>query len=145
MRAALASLALVTTAAVSLSAQTPALAGKAVTPAVRDSASGTVCDEHTGLCGERPTETPRLLRGNPIPRYPDALRYRRIEGQVDIQFVVDTSGRIETASAYVLHSDHELFIAAIKDLLPRLRYAPGKVGKRKARVVVTQTFSFKVP
>jgi TonB family protein len=145
MRAALSSLVLVTAAAVSLSAQTPTLAGKATTPPARDSADGTVCDEYSGLCAERPTELPRARRANPVPRYPDVLRAQRVEGQVDMRFVVDTTGRIETASAYAVYSDHDLFTAAVKDLLPRLRYAPGKAGKKKARVIVTQTFTFRAP
>jgi len=83
----------------------------------------------------------------PIPdtvklRYPAQLRAANVEGEVLLQFVVDTNGRVDTSRVKVLRSSHELFTAAVKEVLPRLRFTPAEVGRRKVRELVQQPFTF---
>ena len=83
----------------------------------------------------------------PIPtaarlRYPEKLRAANVEGEVVVQFVVDTNGRADTSKMKVIRSSHELFTAAVKELLPELRFTPAEVGKHKVSELVQQPFTF---
>jgi TonB family protein len=83
----------------------------------------------------------------PIPtaarlRYPEKLRAANVEGEVVVQFVVDTNGRADTSKVKVIRSSHELFTAAVKELLPELRFTPAEVGKHKVSELVQQPFTF---
>lgn len=84
----------------------------------------------------------RVLPGNVSPRYPELLRETQIEGEVLIQFVVDTSGRAEPGSVRVIRSSHEQFSMAVKEALQRMRFAPAEIGGRKVRMLVQQPYEF---
>ncbi|HYD52095.1 MAG TPA: energy transducer TonB [Gemmatimonadaceae bacterium] len=84
------------------------------------------------------------LPGNPAPRYPDALRASAIEGDVVMQFVIDSMGRVDPSSQKVISSAHDLFTESVKNILPRLRFKPAEVGGRKVRMLVQQPFMFSI-
>ena len=65
---------------------------------------------------------PKPLRGNPSPRYPDALRESGVEGQVMMTFATDAGGIPDTSTIEVLLSSHKLFEAEVRNTLPRWRY-----------------------
>ena len=85
-----------------------------------------------------------LRAGNPTPRYPERLRAAGREGRVDMRFVVDTLGRVEPGTPTVLASSDPLFTAAVRDVLPRLRFAPATMGGRTVRMMVEMPFVFRV-
>lgn len=86
----------------------------------------------------------QILPGGSSPRYPDILRQAGVEGEVLAQFVVDTTGHVETTSFRVLKSSHELFSIAVKQALQGMRFLPAEVGGRKVRQLVEQPFSFSI-
>jgi protein TonB len=65
-----------------------------------------------------------------------------VEGQVLVQFVVDTTGRAERVSLKVLKSSHESFSNAVREALSCMRYLPAEVGGRRVRQLVQQPFAF---
>ena len=68
---------------------------------------------------------PRLMGRPPEPAFPDALlRSGPREGQVVVRFRVDEFGRVDVANMIVERSDHELFTAAVREVLPRFRFEP---------------------
>jgi len=68
---------------------------------------------------------PKIMGRPPEPAFPDALlRSGPREGQVLVRFMVDEFGRVDVASVIVERSDHELFTAAVRDVLPRFRFEP---------------------
>ena len=81
---------------------------------------------------------------NVQPRYPDILRQAGVEGDVMAQFVVDTTGRAEMNSFKILKSSHDLFAAAVREALPKMRFVPAEVGGKKVRQLVQQPFSFAI-
>jgi TonB family protein len=83
-----------------------------------------------------------MAAGNTGPRYPDALRAAKIEGEVLTQFVVDEGGRVDTSSIKVLKSTHPAFTAAVRAALASFRYSPAEVSGRKVRQLVQEPFSF---
>ena len=76
-----------------------------------------------------------VLRGGMRLVYPDSLRRRGIRGNVVLEFVVDTLGRVEPG-VRVLQTAHPLLAAPAKEMIRRARYAPGRVHGRAVRVVM---------
>jgi len=76
------------------------------------------------------------------PTYPDLLRTAGIEGRVVVRFVVDTAGRVEPGSITTIESTHALFDRAVRDILPRLRFAPAEADGRRVRQLVEMSFQF---
>lgn len=82
------------------------------------------------------------LPGTAQPAYPAMLTASGVEGDVLVQFVVDTLGRAELASFKVLKASHEAFGVAVRQALPRMRFLPAESGGRKVRMLVQQPFGF---
>ncbi len=76
--------------------------------------------------------------------FPEALRSSGVGGEVAAQFVVDTLGRVESGSFKVLKATNDLFAAAVRSHLPRMRFYPAEVGGRKVRQLVQQAFVFNI-
>lgn len=78
------------------------------------------------------------------PRYPEALRAANIEGIVTATFVVDTAGYAELGSFKVAESTHPLFTEEVQRALAKMRFYPAEIGGRKVRMLVQQSFTFKL-
>jgi TonB family protein len=81
---------------------------------------------------------------NPRPRYPYSLLSMGMEGNVVVQFVVDSTGAADMRSLRVLRSTHELFTRAVRAVLPKLRFLPAEVAGNKVDMLVEQPFQFSV-
>ena len=86
-----------------------------------------------------------MLDDSPKPRYPAVLESSGIAGEVQAQFVVSTNGRADMDSFKVLKSTNELFSAAVKTVLPRMRFSPAQIGGKPVNQLVQQSFMFAVP
>lgn len=84
------------------------------------------------------------LESSVPPRYPSELRRRRIEGEVKVRFVVDTTGMADVGSASVLHASHAEFAAAVMAALPGMKFTPARLGGLAIPHAVTQSFSFRI-
>jgi periplasmic protein TonB len=80
--------------------------------------------------------------GNAGPRYPDMLRSANVEGEVLVQFVVDTTGRVENGSVKILKTSHDLFTNSVRSALNNMRFYPAEIGGRKVKQLVQQPFNF---
>jgi TonB family protein len=81
---------------------------------------------------------------NPRPRYPFSLLSMGMEGNVVVQFVVDSTGAPDMRSLRVLRSTHQLFTRAVRAVLPKLRFLPAEVAGARVDVLVEQPFQFSV-
>ncbi|HTR77876.1 MAG TPA: energy transducer TonB [Gemmatimonadaceae bacterium] len=88
---------------------------------------------------ERPAQP---LPGNPVPRYPEVMRASRADGDVLAQFVVDTNGHALPETFKALKATHDLFMQAVKDALPAMRFVPATIGGKPVRQLVQQPFHF---
>ena len=115
-------------------------------PLTVDSAAPTGAKPHRGEAyGEREVENPVMQAPNSAaPAYPDILRQAGVEGEALVSFVVDTTGRVEIGSFKVIRTSHDLFAAAVKSALPRMRFFPAEVGTSKVRQLVQQPYSFAI-
>ncbi len=78
------------------------------------------------------------------PAYPADLLAQNVEGEVRVQFVVDTSGRVDPASFRIVASSHYAFADAVRVALPGMKFRPAKMRERAVPQLVEQPFSFRI-
>lgn len=83
-------------------------------------------------------------RGNPLPRYPSALRDLGIEGSFVVRFVVDSTGKVPDNKIDFPSTMHRLFADAVRTALRRSRYIPARVGGQPVTELVVQEFRFEM-
>ncbi len=88
-------------------------------------------------------ERPERLSG-PYPRYPEMLRQAGMEGFVLLEFVIDTSGRVEEATLKVLQSTNRAFEGPARVVIRQSLYRPGRVRGQAVRVLVSQQIGFTI-
>lgn len=76
------------------------------------------------------------------PRYPDILKTAGVEGEVLAQYVVDENGMPMVGTLKILKSTHALFVKAVQDALPNMRFTAAEVNGRKVKQLVQQPFVF---
>jgi len=80
----------------------------------------------------------------PQPRYPEALLFTGVPGQVLAEFVVDTLGHVELDTFGVISSTNPKFTQAVQRALPEWAFAPAMLNGKRVRQLVQQPFSFVV-
>lgn len=81
---------------------------------------------------------------NPAPIYPTMLRSAGVEGSVSAQFVVDTTGRVVASSITFRDGDNAVFEQSVTRALAAARFRPALVNGRTVRVLMAQTFRFRL-
>jgi hypothetical protein len=56
--------------------------------------------------------------------------------------VVDTTGRAEMVHFHVYHSDHPAFTDAVRQTVATTQFAPGMIGRERARSLLRVTYRF---
>jgi len=85
--------------------------------------------------------------GGRTPAYPEELLRAGIQGTVLAQFVIDSTGHPDMRTFRALEGPrrppaHPLFVAAVREALPYMRYVPGTRDGKRARQLVQQPFAF---
>ena len=78
------------------------------------------------------------------PRYPESLRSAGVDGNVLIQFTVDTLGRVDMQSVKVLNSTHAMFTDAVRQSLGAFRFKPAEVNGKRVPALAQMPFEFHV-
>jgi TonB family protein len=94
--------------------------------------AGVVPSSHLDDAGAKPAA---LIAPAPLPRFPAELRSHWSESEVVVRFRVDERGRVDVASLKVLKSDHELFAAAVREVLPRFRFEPARSAAPESKPI----------
>ncbi|HEY2378770.1 MAG TPA: energy transducer TonB [Gemmatimonadaceae bacterium] len=81
-------------------------------------------------------------RGNPKPRYPESLQRQGVEGSFVVEFVVDSTGKVDEKSLNFPSATHPMFLRAVKDALLHSRFFPAELAGMRVRQLVQQQFSF---
>ena len=81
-------------------------------------------------------------RDNPRPRYPDMLKRQGVEGSFVVEFVVDSTGRVDEKTMSFPSTAHPMFLRAVRDALLHSRYFPAELAGMRVRQLVQQQFSF---
>jgi TonB family protein len=76
------------------------------------------------------------------PKYPDALRPLALGGRVIAQFVVDSTGTVDTTSILIDDSANPLFAASVRDALATMRFNAAVKGGQRVAEEIVQSFLF---
>jgi TonB family protein len=89
-------------------------------------------------------EQPAVVAGSdPLAlAYPPELFAKGIGGSVLAEFVVDTTGKVESETINLVSSTDPLFSAAVLRALPNARYVPAMKGGHAVRQIVHQPYRF---
>jgi TonB family protein len=82
--------------------------------------------------------------GSAAPAYPPDLLAMGTEGSVRAQYVVDTTGRVDTSTIAVVSSDDARFTDSVRDALGAMRFRPAKRAGKPVRQLVEQKFHFRI-
>ena len=96
------------------------------------------------LWAEHQVDSPAEPVRHPQPAYPPALQQAGIEGFVEVRFVVDTTGQVETGSLVVIRSSHPQFEAPVLEAILATSYRPARVRGVAVRQLVQQRIRFAI-
>jgi TonB family protein len=89
-------------------------------------------------------DTPPVRVSHPPVQYPPLLRDAGIQGTVVLEFVVDSTGRVDSSSIVVISSDHEAFTQPAVTLVKGSRYQPAIADGAPRAVRLRQPISFSI-
>jgi len=124
-----------TSARGSAGASVPADAGQVV-------ADVTACPVTSAWNGAANAAKPAVTRCV-LPRYPDDLRRRGVEGKVVVRVAVDSAGVPDSTSLQVVSATTAELATAAQRSVPHLRFAPARAGDSRP-VVVEMPYTFTV-
>ena len=78
------------------------------------------------------------------PTYPKDLLAKAIEGHATLRFVVDTTGLIDLGTIRLVEASHPLFVKAVEEAMPRMRFRPAMMGRNAVRQLAEQLFKFEI-
>jgi TonB family protein len=85
---------------------------------------------------------PAVLLAQPMPRYPAALQSAGVAGSVVVEFVIDTTGRVERPSVRMVESSHPAFEDAAQAAVLGARFRPARLNGRPVRQITQQRVRF---
>lgn len=88
-------------------------------------------------------ELPVLLAG-PQLAYPEPLRRAGIAGQVVVEAVIDSTGRVESGSLRVVQTTNDGFASAAKEYVLRALFRPARLRGRPVRVLIRLPVEFRI-
>jgi len=92
----------------------------------------------TDVPGFQPAE----VLSEPPPTYPRELASVGLAGRVALEFVIDTSGKVESGSVKVLESSHHAFEDAAVLATAGFRFRPARVNAHPVRQLTRQSVRF---
>jgi TonB family protein len=92
--------------------------------------------------GVATTVPPQLIGSIPTPKFPAALREKRFDGMVVVEFMVDTTGAPIASTISVVQSNHAAFSDAVRAVVPRMRFVPAQSDGRPTTGRVRVPFEF---
>ena len=99
----------------------------------------------TALTSDQVDVAARLDSASLRPSYPDSLYRAGIGGRVVVEFVVDTSGKVDQVSVDVMASSDPLFALAVRQALGLTRFVPAILRGVRVRQVVQLPVEFTPP
>jgi TonB family protein len=84
------------------------------------------------------------MDGSAAPAYPNSLLNEGVEGYVEAEFVVDTTGWVDLESVRILSSSHQEFASSVRLALMGMQFRPAWRGSHRVRQLVGQRFTFRM-
>ena len=107
---------------------------------VTDSAAAGWPASHRSASGD--VDFPVQVLYCPQPRYPSELAAFGYDGEVDLQFVIDTTGLAELDQLLVLRASHPGFVLPARRAMAKCRYRPAQKAGQPVRFLVRQRIRY---
>ena len=111
---------------------------------IQKASLGTTRDTVPVFFEHQVTESVQVL-GWKAPTYPPKLKADGVEGEVLLEFIVDTNGKMEPKSLKVVRATNAEFAAAVQRTVSSATFAPATLNNKRVRQVVHQEFRFDRP
>jgi len=85
---------------------------------------------------------PAVVLSQPMPKYPAALASVGVEGRVTVEFVIDTTGKVEPLSVRVIESTHQAFELAARRAITGSIFRPAHLSTVAVRQLTRQSVRF---
>jgi TonB family protein len=85
---------------------------------------------------------PAIVLVQPMPQYPTALASVGLEGRVTVEFVIDTTGKVERGSVKVIESTQPAFEAAAGSAIVGSLFRPARLRSTNVRQLTRQSVRF---
>ena len=85
---------------------------------------------------------PAVLLSQPTPKYPAILASAGLAGAVMLEFVIDTTGRVEAGSTRIIESNHKAFESAALAAVTGASFRPARLGPIPVRQLTRQRVRF---
>ncbi|HKP50042.1 MAG TPA: energy transducer TonB [Gemmatimonadales bacterium] len=85
---------------------------------------------------------PAAVVSQPAPQYPAALQSVGLEGKVEVEFVIDTTGRVQPASMKMIESTYPAFEAEARRVLAGSTFRPAHLSGVPVRQLTRQAIRF---
>jgi TonB family protein len=85
---------------------------------------------------------PAVVLSQPMPQYPAVLASAGVEGRVAVEFVIDTTGKVEPISIRVIESTHPAFESAAHKAIAGSIFRPAHLSTVPVRQLTRQSVRF---
>ena len=85
---------------------------------------------------------PAVVLSQPMPQYSAALASVGVEGRVAVEFVIDTTGKVELVSVKVIESTHPAFESAARRAITGSIFRPAHLSTVPVRQLTRQSVRF---
>jgi periplasmic protein TonB len=85
---------------------------------------------------------PAMALSQPTPQYPSGLASVGIEGRVEVQFVIDTTGKVDPSSFQVVKSTQVGFEPAARTAILGSLFRPARLSNVPVRQLTRQSIKF---
>jgi protein TonB len=76
------------------------------------------------------------------PQYPEHLREGGVSGEVQLEYIIQSTGRVEPTSIRIIASDHQAFSQSVVEAVLQARFTPARRTGQPVAVLVRQTIRF---
>jgi protein TonB len=85
---------------------------------------------------------PAVVVFQPAPKYPKAVEALGVEGRVAVEFVIDTSGKVQPASIRIVESSHAVFESVTREAMAKGLFRPARLSGHPVRQLTRQSVRF---
>jgi TonB family protein len=89
-----------------------------------------------------PGFSPAVVLSQPTPQYPAALASVGVEGRISVEFVIDTTGKVEPASINIIERTHPAFESAARRAITGSIFRPARLSTVPVRQLTRQSVRF---
>ncbi|MBX3147216.1 MAG: energy transducer TonB [Gemmatimonadales bacterium] len=118
--------------------------GDLLNPLPTDLPPGALLEEETALTEIEVDSTVVRDPRSAAPVYPAELLAKNVEGTTFVNYVVDSTGRVDSLSIRVIQSSHPEFTNSVRNALALMSFRPAIQANRPVRQWVQQNFAFRI-